>query len=368
MSRLTPSAERQLIAFARLLVDPDGARVAIPPSKPLPGYWFGGGNVTVGPDGALYLVGRYRDAGDSRTGLAAGERGWALVLFRSHNRGQSFEKIATWTKCDLSQPGREVLSIEGSALRWGDSGVELFVSSEKAGIPYPTGLESYRKPGCGVWTIERIAAPTWQELIRAAPETILASDDPEHLHLKDPRCYESNGERVLMCCSHPFNWASSNTVFVSLSHGVATGEPPRYGWFPRGTTWDVAMTRGTCLVDMPSQPGWNGHRVTLLFYDGGECVRDLAQHPAAVARPRGYSCEELGGLAYVLDGDFTRIERLSRTMPLFVSPCGTGCHRYVDVLVTPEGYLATWQQSQTDGSQPLMIRFCERAAAERVLG
>ena len=51
------------------------------------------------------------------------------------------------SKSDLNVGDREVLSIEGSALRIGDDGVELYVSTEKSGIGYPAGLESFLKPG-----------------------------------------------------------------------------------------------------------------------------------------------------------------------------------------------------------------------------
>ena len=106
--------------------------------------------------------------------------------------------------------------------------------------------------------------------------------------------------------------------------------------------------------------------MSLLFYDGGECVRNHDEHKHAVTRPRGYSCEELGGLAYVTGGDFSRVERLSEFRPLFVSPHGTGCSRYVDVLETDDGYYATWQQSQPDGSQPLVMNFVPQSVVREL--
>jgi hypothetical protein len=54
------------------------------------------------------------------------------------------------------------------------------------------------------------------------------------------------------------------------------------------------------------------------------------------------------------DEGFPELERLSVLEPLFFSPHGTGSSRYVDVIPTTEGLLATWQQSQPDGSQPLV--------------
>jgi hypothetical protein len=368
MSKLDPRLESKLTAFASLLLNQLQARVIVPPQLPGSGHWFGGGNLTRDRAGNLILIGRYRNRGDSRTGLAAGERGCELSLFRSGDHGQSWTKILRFLKTDLQQPGRPVLSIEGSALHWTPHGIELFVSSEKEGIKYPPGLESHLKPGCGVWTIDRLAAESLEKLPQAAIETVIQSRDPEHLHVKDPRVYDAgDGRLVLMFCTHPYCWSSSNTAFAVRPAGAPGFEAPRFNLFPRGTTWDVAMTRGTCLVNVPPTGPFTHLRVTLVLYDGGECVRELEQHVTAVRRPRGYSCEELGGVAYFLDGDFTRIHRLTTTAPLGISPHGTGCSRYVDVLQTEEGYYVTWQQSQADQSQPLVMNFVSTAEASACL-
>ena len=72
-------------------------------------------------------------------------------------------------------------------------------------------------------------------------------------------------------------------------------------------------------------------------------------------RPRGHSCEELGGLAYGFDAEFPQLHRLSRLAPLFVSPEGTGCSRYVSVIEeTDGGLLAIWERSSRSRSQPLV--------------
>ena len=76
---------------------------------------------------------------------------------------------------------------------------------------------------------------------------------------------------------------------------------------------------------------------------------------------------ELGGVAYCQNGDLTTVERLSVIQPMFVSPHGTGCSRYVDVLETSENYIATWQQSQQDGSQPLVMNVVPRSEIESLL-
>lgn len=364
MTRLPESLERKLLGFAGALIDQSQARILVPPQRSASGFWFGGGNLTEDPTGALYLVGRYRNEGDSRVGLTAGERGCELAIFRSADRGATFEKVVRFSKEQLGLPGRPVLSIEGSALNWTTEGVELFVSSEKGNVSYPSGLESFLKPGCGVWSIERLAAKTIDELRHAVPKTVFMSRDPEHLHLKDPHVYRAaSGDLVLMLCTHPFCWSSSNTAFAVRRSGSPDFEPLRFGLFPRGVAWDVAMTRGTCLLDVPREGAFRRLHATLLFYDGGESLRNLDEHSAAVHRPRGYSCEELGGVAYFLEGDCSRIHRLSRMFPAFVSPFGTGCSRYVDVLSTSDGFHATWQQSQPDLSQPLVIHHLPKAQA-----
>ena len=366
---LTSEQKASLTDFCRLLIDQRRARVVVPPLRNAPGFWFGGGNLTQGPDGALYLSGRYRNYGDSRTGLAVGERGLKLVILRSEDGGANFGEILSLTKSELGPPGRPVLSIEGTALRFGDAQVELFVSSEKMNIGYPADLGEFLKPGAGVWTIERLAAGSIAALAQAPIETVLETQDPRFLHVKDPFLYEATDGRTLLgFCTHPYSWTSSNSAVAARSAtGSAFGEPD-YTFFPRGQTWDVAMSRVTAFlrvprvgqfVDLPPQ--------VLMFYDGGECIRNLDEHAAAVARPRGYSCEELGGVAVAPESDLRRGERLSRDLPLFVSPYGTGCSRYVDVLATDAGFYAVWQQSQPDQTQPLVMNYVDRADAEALL-
>ena len=346
-------SEPVLKRFGAMLIDQQRARVIVPPLRPGSGHWFGGGNLVEDSNGTLWLVGRYRNQGDSRTGLSAGERGLELAVFCSRDRGESFDKCLSLSKSDLNVADREVLSIEGTALQFSDRGVDLFVSTEKSGIPYPPGLESFLKPGTGVWTIDRLSAESVEGLAQAEVETVLASADPQFVHVKDPFLHRAGGRNFLLFCSHPFSWSSSNTGFVELDPaGRVIGEPC-FDFFPRGFAWDVAMTRGTAVVPFSAR----GESVNLIFYDGGECLRNLDEHSAAVKRPRGYSCEELGGLAYFHGDEPSPPRRVSVSTPLFLSPHGTGCSRYVDVLETADGFYATWQQSQPDGSQPLVMNF-----------
>lgn len=359
---LDNTLQSKLVDLSKLLIDQQRAKVTVPPNSPSSGYWFGGGNMVNGDDGDLYVVGRYRNAGDSRTGVAAGTRGLELAIFRSQDRGSSFDKIVSLSKQDLGSSEQPVLSIEGCALEITADGIVLYVSTEKDGVGYPAGFQNFLKPGTGVWSIDRIKARSFEDLQSAEIESLVVSQEPATIHVKDPFLYQSDRGAMLFFCSHPFSWTCSNTGYVKLEDRSAV-----YEFFPRGYVWDVAITRGTCIVDVPRIGAFSDLKAQLMFYDGGECVRDYPQHNKSVSRPRGYSCEELGGVAYVVDEKWHQPQRLSRYEPMFVSPFGTGCSRYVDVLTRPEGMYATWQQSQEDGSQPLVSHFVPQSEIEAVL-
>ncbi|MCA9080087.1 MAG: hypothetical protein KDA58_05980, partial [Planctomycetaceae bacterium] len=63
---LTHQQEEKLVRLCERLVDQSAARIIVPAQDQSTGFWFGGGNMIQGPDGALYVVGRYRNHGDSR--------------------------------------------------------------------------------------------------------------------------------------------------------------------------------------------------------------------------------------------------------------------------------------------------------------
>ncbi len=365
MSGVSSGALAAIRRFLLRLIDQESARIVVPPKKAADGYWFGGGNM-IEHDGDLYLIGRYRNAGDSRTGLAAGERGLELALLKSDDRGKSFEHVQSWTKDDLSSGGSEVLSIEGSCLVRRGEGFSLFVSTEKR-RPYPKGLEDFLKPGTGVWSIDEFLGLSPDSLDVRSIHPVLESEYPEYLHVKDPFWHEqSDGRGVLFFCTHPYGWSSHNTGYMVANESGF--DEPVFDFFDRGPTWDVAMSRATDILPLPPLGELRGTTpLSVLFYDGGECLRRLDEHRAARTRPRGYSCEELGGAALIPHDDYGAAERISRIGPLFVSPHGTGSSRYVDVLVTREGYYATWQQSQPDCSQPLVMNHLSHAQAEALL-
>ncbi|MDF1514892.1 MAG: exo-alpha-sialidase [Anaerolineae bacterium] len=343
--------------MAQTLLDQESSRVIIQPNQRESGYWFGGGNLVVAPDGTWYLSGRYRNYGDSRTGLEAGSRGVELAVFRSHDQGQSFAKILSFTKRDLSLPGQPVLSIEGSALHFVPGGVELYVSTEKANVPYPEYLRAFHKDGTGVWSLDRLQARDIAGLAQVEITPFLNSRDPRFLHVKDPVIYDAtNRDTLLSFCTHPYNWASSNSGCMLRGCGEERFSAPNHTFFHRGYTWDVAISRITSWMAVPQYGVFAKERPLILaFYDGGESMRNLDQHEKALHRPRGYSCEEIGGLAWGYEGTPQSLQRLSVELPMFLSPWGSGSSRYVDVVQTRDGIVATWEQSRPDFSQPLVM-------------
>jgi len=345
----------QLVALLEALIDQESARVIVSPYQNAPGFWFGGGSLVQDENGAI--------------GLKVGERGLECALFCSKDGGETFRRVRSWSKADLSRPGREVLSIEGTALhRRRDGQWELYVSSEKA-ISYPPAIKSYQKPGTGVWTIDVITGPTPDELdVRTLTSVLENAERPEYLHVKDPVVFDLAGKTHMVFCSHPFSWSSSNTGLATRTWGEERFEVARWEMVPRGATWDVAAMRITDRLPVPPVGVFAGQpSCSIYFYDGAECLRSHEENPLAHKRPRGFSCEELGGAFCGWDDAMPRVERLSILEPLFVSPWGTGASRYVATLATERGILATWEQSQPDGSQPLVGHWLDTSEIGRIL-
>ena len=370
MQLLSSQQEEALNQLLVELINQNQARILVPPYQAAPGFWFGGGNLAQDQAGVIWLSGRYRNFGDSRTGLKAGERGVECAIFRSEDSGQTFRKVQSWPKTDLSYKDRKVLSIEGTALhRLPDGDWELFISSEKE-LAYPETWAGYQKPGTGVWTIDRMTGPAPTELTPDTLTPVLENRDyPEYLHVKDPVIFDDPaGNTTMIFCSHPFAWSSSNSGYALRLRGEEPFRVQAWEMVSRGPNWDVAATRLTNRLAIP-QLGLFADQppASIYFYDGAECLRFHDESLQARRRPRGYSCEELGGAFFGWDATFPQLERLSRLTPLFVSPWGSGCSRYVDTLTTEGGILAIWQQSQEDLSQPLVGHFLPMEAVEAIL-
>lgn len=365
---LTNVQRAAVLRLLHAIVDQDGAQVIVPAYEPREGFWFGGGNLAEDDAGNLWLVGRYRNFGDSRTGLGAGERGLECALFRSTDRGATFEKVRSWSKADVTGDYPEVLSIEGTALnRLEDGRWELLISTERA-KPYPEEFAEYQKPGTGVWGIESMVGASPEALDPATLRSVLASDTAEALHVKDPSVLASGERAEMIFCSHPISWASSNT---GLAKRERVGDPftvSSWQLVPRGAIWDVAVTRVTGNMSLPrSGVLADAPQGRILFYDGAESLRQLDENPKAFKRPRGFSCEELGGAMWAPADDPAAAERLSVAAPLFLSPHGFRTSRYVNVLETADGLFAIWQQSQPDGSQALVMNRLSKAEIEGIL-
>lgn len=367
---LTPDQKAKLTALASELINQNKARILVEPQAPGTGYWFGGGNVIQDRDGSILICGRYRNYGDSRTGVGAGERGLELAIFRAPDVHSEFEKIVSFSKADLAHSGVDIVSIEGVALHLCEEGIELFLSTEKD-AKYPERIADFQKPGAGVWSIDRIHAATVEELSPANIEEIVpfGTEEIGRLHCKDPWVFDlPNGDLVLGYCTHPFTWSSSGTALMlrkagSSSYGKITDDLLR-----RGPVWDIAAARVTERLAVPQFGAFAGSSgLSLYFYDSCESLRQLDENPKAASRPRGWSCEEIGGIAVGNDEDLSQIESLSPEAALFVSPHGTGCSRYIATLVTDEGIFANWQQSQENLSQPLVGHFLPMERVKEIL-
>ena len=357
----------KLIELARQLVSQQNARVLIDPYKGARGFWFGAGQMLKDEDGTFILVGRYRNFGDSRTGLLAGERGLELAVFKSDSFFADFEKTHSFSKSDLECAGRQVTSIEGVSLLRNKKDCELFISSEKA-CQYPHSVAEYQKPGTGVWSIDAIRATNIDGLGVSGIHEVLSSQEPAILHVKDPVVFAMNDTTVMMYCIHPYSWSSTDTGLAVRRRGEETFRGVNNSVLPRGPVWDVAATRVTDHLALPNKGILKDlPRISLYFYDGAECLRQHDENPKGAKWPRGYSCEEIGGLAWGFDHEFPRIQRLTLNFPLFISPCGTGCSRYVSTLSTDDAIYATWQQSQDDYSQPLVGHKLAMEEVERIL-
>jgi len=349
---------RKLIALAAELVNQQAARLLVAPYRGASGFWFGGGNVIRGSDGIFHLVGRFRNQGDSRTGLGAGERGLELSIWAAERFEGPYEKQLSFSKADLQVGADPVLSIEGSCLHKTPGGIELYVSSEKD-RPYPAEVRAHQKPGTGIWSIDGIIGESVETLDAGRIQPLLRSETPATLHVKDPTVFDlPDGRTAMLYCTHPFSWTSSNTGLALRESRAASFVVESDSVLPRGFVWDVAAARVTARLQVPKLGALADlPPISLFFYDGAECLRMHEQHAHAVSRPRGYSCEELGGLAWGFDAQFPLMHRLSTDRALFISPHGSGCSRYVAALVNEEGIGAAWQQSQPDLSQPLVGRW-----------
>ena len=367
---LTNLQKDTILQLLAVLINQQKAEVIIPAEQPEAGFWFGGGKLAMDTDGTIWLSGRYRNAGDSRTGLEAGLRGAQLAIFRSDDDGKRFEKVRSWTKAELATKYRDVISIEGTALHQrADGRWELFISTEKK-IAYPEALNHYQKPGTGVWSIDRVVGVSPDSLdIQSLAPVLENLEHPAYLHIKDPFAFDdSEGNTILGFCSHPYSWSSDNSGYALRKSDEDAFAVQSWEMVPRGPAWDVAVTRLTSRLVIPSLGVFaETEPLAVYFYDGAECMRNHQENIRAHKRPRGYSCEEIGG-AFIGWGDaFPEMERLSVLEPLFLSPWGTGASRYVDVLVTSDGILAVWQQSQGDGSQPLVRHFLPMAEVAQIL-
>ena len=368
---LRPESIDKLKNLSIRLLDQRESTPLIMPQGDSEGFWFGGGNFIQQEDGTILTCGRYRNHGDARTGTGAGQRGLEFSIFKINQAEETAEKIHSFSKSDLSHDAK-VVSIEGGCILPAHQGMgfEMIVSTEKE-ISYPKELIHFQKPGTGVWSIDLFSGIDGISSISLEnPKIIARSEEPNTLHVKDPVAFRIQPDRTeLIFCHHSFSWSSSNTGLSQRMKDEDDFILKDYNVLPRGNSWDVACARVTERLAVPKVGEFADlPDLSLYFYDGAECLRSLDENKEAANRPRGYSCEELGGLGWGWDQEFPKIQKISTHFPLFLSPHGTGCSRYVSALNLQDGsILAGWQQSQKDYSQPLVINRLDSKAVESIL-
>jgi hypothetical protein len=100
--------------------------------------------------------------------------------------------------------------------------------------------------------------------------TIVKSNDPNALHLKDPVAFRINPNRTeLVFCNHSFSWSSSHS---GLSQKVDIDNEYTFvdhNILSCGNSWDVACSRITERLAVP-KVGEFSHlpSLSLYFYDG----------------------------------------------------------------------------------------------------
>jgi len=364
MEKLEKDYEKKLINLGKKLIDQEKCKIVIEPYKRENGFWFGGGKIRKDKEGRIVLTGRYRNAGDSRYGVGKGERGLELAFFVSEDNGKTFKKIKSWNKKQLSFEGKEVISIEGSSIYFGEK-IEIYVSTEKK-VDYPENFKDYQKENTGIWSIDVFSSNSLEEVEPSNIKNIIYSTNPENLHIKDPVVFDINKRKYIVYCQHPFCWSCSYTGLGEIKQDKI--ELIKDEILQRGYTWDVAVTRITERLPVPKLGAFKDlPPISIYFYDGAECIRQHSQSEKGVKMPKGYSCEEIGGIAYGLDSEFPKIHRLSKYFPIFYSPEGSGCSRYVSSFSDDKKIYVTWQRSFPDFSQPLVMNIVELEEIEKIL-
>ncbi len=82
MQKLSTQQTECLRNLLSELIDQEQAHIVITAYQPKTGFWFGGGKLAQDANGTIWTSGRYRNYGDSRTGVEAGQRGLECAIVR----------------------------------------------------------------------------------------------------------------------------------------------------------------------------------------------------------------------------------------------------------------------------------------------
>ena len=152
-SELPSKSIDKLRPLAVRLIDQRECKQLIQPLGSGEGFWFGGGNFIQMNDGNIFVCGRYRNHGDARTGVGAGERGLEFSVFQVSENFESATKVFALSKSELSFDS-EVVSIEGGCLinSVDGHGVERLYQRKRK--KHTQGVHKLPKARTGVWSID----------------------------------------------------------------------------------------------------------------------------------------------------------------------------------------------------------------------
>jgi len=306
--------------------DPEQGQTVLEPEAPGPGYWVGAPSVLWDADRNSYLL-TYRRR---RPRGVDPDRGYVAHVAESQD-GQRFEDV--WT-------------VEKSA--FGTTSMEKFSLAREPGGPYRLYV-CYVDPADSRWRIDVLEAdrPEAFDPGLARPALTAASTGTEGV--KDPWVFKLGGlwhMLVSFAAARPVDAATRrqmhatadvfNTGVLVAPTGLAVSEDGvNWGWYGEvfgvgdEGAWDAYQSRiGSLLYRAPL---WLG------YYDGSASVEG--------------NYEERCGLAYSFD--LRNWERVTLSGPALVSPHGSGCLRYVDVVPRQGQLHFYYEYARPDGSHEL---------------
>lgn len=286
--------------------DPELATVAVAAPGDGPGYW-------AGAPSAVYAEGVYYLAYRLRRPVGSG-RGYANVIARSDD-GLRFEPICTLDRDDFDADSLErpaLVAVPGGGWR-------IYVSCAT--------------PGTAHWRVDLLEADDPSGFTASRRRTVLPGN--EAIAVKDPVIRYDGSSWHLWASCHPLDVPTETDRMVSdYATSVDGVDWTWHGTALRGRrqTWDSRGTRiASVLVDGAA---------VIAYYDGRASAGENWEERTGIAVGVGYDA-------------FTGIGETATA----VSPYGSGCLRYVDVVDLPGGARRLYfEASRPDGAHDLMTQ------------